>query len=107
MTGLQVAKHPHHSLKLLYEKILRTLNKIPEDATYRINTEQIVKQKLALVNSESNVQKLEEIAGSGQVEEMILQAHRELSLSRKMLEWRPWEPLIAEAPKNQWKWPVT
>lgn len=106
-TGLQVAKHPHHSLKLLYEKILRTLNKIPEDATYRINTEQIVKQKLALVNSESNVQKLEEIAGSGQVEEMILQAHRELSLSRKMLEWRPWEPLIAEAPKNQWKWPVT
>ena len=36
----------------------------------------------------------------------VLQAERELLLSRKMLQWRAWEPLIAEAPQNQWKWPV-
>merc|ERR1711964_606082 len=107
LTGLAVAKHPHHTLKVLYDKILRTLQKMPEDATYRTNTEQIVQHRLALVNSESDVLTLEAKAQAGQVEEMILQAHRELSLSRKMLEWKPWEPLIDEAPKSQWKWPVT
>ena len=30
-----------------------------------------------------------------------------LWLSRKMLEWKPWEPLLAEAPRSKWKWPFT
>lgn len=36
----------------------------------------------------------------------ISQASRELSLARKMLSWQPWEPLIEQAPKDQWKWPL-
>ncbi|GAB1598132.1 NADH dehydrogenase [ubiquinone] 1 alpha subcomplex subunit 5-like [Argonauta hians] len=106
LTGLPVAKHPHHTLKVLYEKILRTLAKMPEETAYRKNTELIVKERLSLVNAEKDVTKLENVMKAGQVEEVILQAHRELSLSRKMLEWRPWEPLIAEAPPNQWRWPI-
>jgi len=35
-----------------------------------------------------------------------LQAEREFHLAKNMLIWKTWEPLIEEAPKNQWKWPV-
>merc|ERR1719334_3054209 len=103
LTGLAVARHPHQSLKVLYEKILRTLTKFPQDAAYRKYTEQIVSERLAVVKAEPDVTKLELKLSSGQVEELILQAERELLLSRKMLEWRAWEPLIAEPPPNQWK----
>ncbi|XP_058045890.1 NADH dehydrogenase [ubiquinone] 1 alpha subcomplex subunit 5 isoform X2 [Ahaetulla prasina] len=64
---------------------------------------------LAVCNNpheESNVQRLENKLNSGQLEEVILQAENELSLAKKMLKYRPWEPLVEEPPENQWKWPV-
>jgi len=59
-----------------------------------------------VVKSEPNVEKLEAKINGGQVEELILQAERELNLARRMIEWRSWEPLVKEAPPNQWKWPI-
>lgn len=59
-----------------------------------------------MVKSEPNVEKLEAKINGGQVEELILQAERELNLARRMIEWRSWEPLVKEAPPNQWKWPI-
>ena len=35
-----------------------------------------------------------------------LQAENEVALARLMLETRAWEPLVNEAPPNQWKWPM-
>lgn len=41
----------------------------------------------------------------GQAEELISQAQKELRLCKNFLEWKPWEPLKNQAPKEQWKWP--
>ncbi|KAK2167828.1 hypothetical protein LSH36_23g01011 [Paralvinella palmiformis] len=84
LTGLAVVANPHKKLVILYDKILRTLQRIPEDAAYRKHTENIIKDRLALVKT----------------------AERELQLSRKMIEWKAWEPLIEQAPKSQWQWPM-
>lgn len=48
---------------------------------------------------------LEKAVGSGQAEELILQAEKELILTRKMLGWKAWEPLVRAAPATQWQWP--
>ncbi|XP_071541965.1 NADH dehydrogenase [ubiquinone] 1 alpha subcomplex subunit 5 [Panulirus ornatus] len=106
LTGLAVASNPHHMLGVLYGKILRCLQKMPPDAAYRRYTEQIITERSAHVKTEPDVGKLEKAINCGQIEELIQQAENELTLARKMLEWKPWEPLIQEPPSGQWKWPI-
>lgn len=52
-----------------------------------------------------DVFEIEQKINCGQAEELIIQAENELNLARKMLNWKPWEPLIAKPPKGQWDWP--
>ncbi|KAG3277724.1 NADH dehydrogenase [ubiquinone] 1 alpha subcomplex subunit 5 [Ictidomys tridecemlineatus] len=106
LVGLAVCESPHERLRILYTKILDVLEQIPKNAAYRKYTEQITNEKLGMVKAESDVKKLEEQLQHGQIEEVILQAETELNLARKMLQWKPWEPLIEEPPANQWKWPI-
>uniref|UniRef100_A0A8C6QG23 NADH dehydrogenase [ubiquinone] 1 alpha subcomplex subunit 5 n=1 Tax=Nannospalax galili TaxID=1026970 RepID=A0A8C6QG23_NANGA len=105
MLGLK-KKSREERLRILYTKILDVLQQFPKNAAYRKYTEQIANEKLTLVKAEPDVKKLEDMLQGGQVEEVILQAERELSLARKMLVWKPWEPLVEEPPANQWKWPI-
>ncbi|KAG8439833.1 hypothetical protein GDO86_005849 [Hymenochirus boettgeri] len=98
LVGLAVAQNPHERLRILYTKILATLQTIPKDAAYRKYTEQIVNERFNAVQTER--------IKCGEIEEVIVQAENELYLARQMLEWKPWEPLIEEPPANQWKWPV-
>ncbi|XP_022437862.1 NADH dehydrogenase [ubiquinone] 1 alpha subcomplex subunit 5 [Monodon monoceros] len=106
LVGLAVCESPHERLKVLYTKILDVLGQIPKNAAYRKYTEQITNERLSMVKAEPNVKKLEEQLQGGQIEEVILQAENELSLARKMVQWRPWEPLVEEPLANQWKWPI-
>ncbi|XP_053572640.1 NADH dehydrogenase [ubiquinone] 1 alpha subcomplex subunit 5 isoform X2 [Bombina bombina] len=106
LVGLAVSQNPHERLRILYSKILATLQTVPRDAAYRKYTEQIVNDRFNAVKAESDIQKLENRINSGQIEEVIQQAENELHLARKMVEWKPWEPLIEEPPANQWKWPI-
>uniref|UniRef100_UPI00063CE561 NADH dehydrogenase [ubiquinone] 1 alpha subcomplex subunit 5-like isoform X2 n=1 Tax=Odobenus rosmarus divergens TaxID=9708 RepID=UPI00063CE561 len=62
--------------------------------------------RIFMVKAEPDVKKLEDQLQGGQLEEVILQAENELSLARKMLQWKPWEPLVEEPPANQWRWPI-
>ncbi|KAK8776049.1 NADH dehydrogenase (ubiquinone) subunit ND-13B [Amblyomma americanum] len=105
LTGLAVSKNPHHELSVLYKKLQRALQKLPESAAYRRYTEQIVNERLALVESEKDVAQLEHRIGAGQIEQVIKQAESELILARRMLNWKPWEPLVAKPPTGQWSWP--
>ncbi|XP_023026683.1 NADH dehydrogenase (ubiquinone) subunit ND-13B [Leptinotarsa decemlineata] len=105
LTGLAVAQNPHHTLGILYGKLLRTLQKMPESAAYRKHTEAIVNERSQILKSTSNLEIIEKQIGCGQIEEVIVQAENELILARKMLVWKPWEPLMKEAPAGQWAWP--
>lgn len=116
----------------LYTKTLSVLQGMPREAAYRRQTEQVVQQRLQIVQAETSIPAIENKIGCGQVEELIdqvrheeysgnvsddlylsliisnpshCQAERELSLAHKMEEWQPWEPLVSEPPPNQWKWP--
>uniref|UniRef100_A0A665TMH5 NADH dehydrogenase [ubiquinone] 1 alpha subcomplex subunit 5 n=2 Tax=Echeneis naucrates TaxID=173247 RepID=A0A665TMH5_ECHNA len=106
LVGLAVSHNPHERLRILYTKILSSLQAMPQDAAYRKYTEQLVNERFNHVKAEPDVEKLEKKINSGQIEEVIFQAECELALSRKMAEWKPWEPLIEEPPPNQWKWPI-
>ncbi|VDL16656.1 unnamed protein product [Hymenolepis diminuta] len=106
LTGLAVAKAPHASLKAVYNRILVVLKMMPETAAYRVHTEQLVNERLALVEKTPVVAELEKKIDCGQIEEVIAQANREHELAKNMLKWKPWEPLLQEAPPKQWKWPL-
>jgi len=105
LVGLTVSKAPRKVLAKLYKDTLEVLGSMPQSAQYRIHTEQITKQRLGLVEHESDIPTLENKLGAGQIEEVIKQAEDELSLAKKMQDWQPWEPLQTPAPENQWTWP--
>ena len=67
-------------LKILYTKILDVLGHIPKNAAYRKYTEQITNEKLSIVKAEPDVKKLEEQLQGGQIEEVILQVKKKLSV---------------------------
>ncbi|GCC34482.1 hypothetical protein chiPu_0012956 [Chiloscyllium punctatum] len=73
LVGLAVAQNPHENLRILYTRILTVLQSVPQDVAYRKYTEQIINERLNLVKSERNVQKLEDKINCGQIEEVISQ----------------------------------
>lgn len=62
--------------------------------------------EIVISRQEKDVTAIEEKIGCGQVEELIVQAENELSLTKRILETKAWEPLVAKPPENQWKWPI-
>ncbi|KAK3518212.1 hypothetical protein QTP70_033904, partial [Hemibagrus guttatus] len=90
LVGLAVSLNPNERLRILYSKILGSVQAMPQDAAYRKYTEQLINERLNHVKSEPDVEKLEKMINCGQIEEVIAQAESELALSRKMAEWKPW-----------------
>ncbi|KFD51430.1 hypothetical protein M513_07643, partial [Trichuris suis] len=106
LTGIHVVKDPAKHLRIIYGRVLKSLQKMPEDCEYRRSTEATVIDRLQIIEAEPDPEKLEEKFGLGQLEEVILQAELELNLTKTMLKYAPWEPLIAKPADNQWTWPI-
>lgn len=106
ITGLAVSTNPHHSLSVLYGKILKAIEGMPDSSAYKRHTKSLVDERLKLVNTIKDPVELEKQINSGQIEEVIKEAESEVVLARQMAEWKPWEKLVGQAPPTQWKWPL-
>ena len=91
---------------MYYKHTLKALTQMPAEYEYRKQTEKIINERLNHINSTTDALELEKKINCGQIEEVVIQGFNEMTLANKFLLWKCWEPLIEEAPKNQWKWPL-
>ncbi|KAI9063029.1 NADH2 dehydrogenase [Trametes sanguinea] len=103
ITGLKVHHDPIPLLRQTYEATLQTLSAMPQSSVYRQGTEALTLHKLkALEKANGDISVLEKELDEGQVEESLDIAQDELSLAKKMLEWKAWEPLEEKPLPGQW-----
>jgi len=88
-----------------YKDTLAAASTMPATAVYRQSIEAITNHRLAIVESTECLDEIEQTIGAGQIEQLVLQAENELSLTKSMLEWKPWESLEEEPSLDQWKFP--
>ncbi|XP_043518830.1 NADH dehydrogenase [ubiquinone] 1 alpha subcomplex subunit 5 [Frieseomelitta varia] len=105
LTGIAVCEHPRERLRLIYDRILRVADNFPKDYVYRKAVEDLAKERKNIVEQNEDVAVIEQKIGQGQIEEVIISARGELSLMQDMLNQKPWENLMEQAPPNQWTWP--
>ena len=75
-----------------------------QESKYRVATEKIINKKLNYVKSVSDREQLEKLLGV-QLEEAIIDAQREVVLSRTLKQYAVWQPLMEDAPSSQYEWP--
>lgn len=103
ITGIYQHPNPRPALISLYNATLGELSeKFPADSVYRQSVENLTKSRLAIVESNEVIEKIENQIGCGLIEEVIIQANEELELLRKMAEWKAWEPLQEKPLPDQW-----
>lgn len=103
LTGIYQHPNPRPALISLYKATLGELaEKFPADSIYRQSVENLTKARLAIVEANEVVEKIENQIGCGLIEEVIIQANEELELSKKMAEWKVWEPLEEKPLDDQW-----
>lgn len=84
IVGLNVLENAREELMKTYKDILSAVKIVPEDAQYRKNVELLTRHRLKVVTEEEDLTRIEERIGMGQVEELHVQAVRELNLIPKM-----------------------
>ena len=77
-------ENAREELMKTYKDILNAVKIVPEDAQYRKNVELLTRHRLKVVTEEEDLTRIEERIGMGQVEELHVQAVRELNLIPKM-----------------------
>ncbi|KAJ2910605.1 hypothetical protein GGI21_000701 [Coemansia aciculifera] len=105
IVGIPVNPAARPELIGLYKQTLDELKaKIPDMAAYRQSVEAITTHRLKIAEENEDTSKIEELIGSGQIEELVHQAEDEIKLIAKMAEWKAWEPLQEPAPPRQWEY---
>lgn len=105
ITGILQHPNPRPALISLYKATLAELSeKFPADSIYRQSVENLTKSRLAIVESNEVVEKIENQIGCGLIEEVVIQANEELELAKQMAEWKAWEPLQEKPLDDQWSY---
>lgn len=102
ITGVLQHPNPKPALQALYKATLAELEGFPSDSVYRKAVHNLTTARLAVVEAEEVVEKMEAQIGCGLIEEVVIQADEELQLVKKMKEWKVWEPLQDKSNPDQW-----
>jgi len=102
LVGLKRVANPREVLSSLYEDTLAVASQMPSTAAYRQELENRVNKQIKTLNSTKTVDEFEQAMKLGLVEQIVVTAEEDLALAKKMLDWRPWEPLEEQPAPGQW-----
>ena len=71
LVGYAVVPNARDVLCSLYAKTISVIQSFPKDSAYRRQTEQVVQQRLQIVQADSSPEGIERKIGCGQMEELI------------------------------------
>jgi NADH dehydrogenase (ubiquinone) 1 alpha subcomplex subunit 5 len=91
IVGLEVDADGKNTLLSLYAKTLTALEGVPAASEYRKTVEGLTKERLAAVNSTSDLLAIEAKVGAGQIEQLIQQAQDELKLIPTLIASRAFD----------------
>jgi NADH dehydrogenase (ubiquinone) 1 alpha subcomplex subunit 5 len=94
IVGLAVEPEARSVLSAVYTRTLEQLQAFPAESAYRSTVEALTKERLAVVESKTDLLEIEEQIGAGQVEQLIQQANDELSLMPALLDAKVWEEYV-------------
>ncbi|CAK7902206.1 hypothetical protein CAAN1_28S00606 [[Candida] anglica] len=103
LTGIFQHPNPRPALIALYSHTLTLLDtKFPKESIYKQSVEALTKNRLAVVQAEEITENIENKIGGGLIEEIIIQAHEELTLANELAELKVWEELEEKPLDDQW-----
>lgn len=89
---MPVDPFPRRKLKELYMIALEKFKDLPATAGYRIVMEELTRYRLKVVEDNEDIQKIEQIVGYGNIDDLIEAAKNELVCCDHMKKEKPWEP---------------
>ncbi len=84
LTGLHPVANARQVLLSAYQSTLKSLDAIPTQSVYRRSTENLIRNRIGIVESNENAEGIETQIGEGLIEELIIQAGNENSLVKEM-----------------------
>ncbi|OBA17013.1 hypothetical protein METBIDRAFT_80181 [Metschnikowia bicuspidata var. bicuspidata NRRL YB-4993] len=103
LTGYYQHPNPRPALISLYNLTLQVLEKkFPKESVYRQSVEQMTKNRLQIVENNEISEQIENQIGGGLIEEIVVQAHDELTLANELGLLKAWEELEHKPLDDQW-----
>lgn len=103
LTDIHQHPEPREALVKVYDHTMAYLSeKFPPTSVYRQSVENIIKARKEIVQSNSDVQTIENQIGSGLLEEILIQAADEFLLAETLAQHQVWEDLEEPALEDQW-----
>lgn len=106
IADLPACKDPHTELIKIYNRVLRNLQDLPKDYSYRVGTEKLIRERKNIVETTPDSIDIEKKIGAGLCEELVEHARHELQLIETIKDYKPWEPIVEKPSADQWKWPM-